>query len=50
LIEQNQRMSTGQAVREQLPDGPGVAALVVPVPGGVRPPTDDTAAMIACSK
>jgi hypothetical protein len=51
LIEQNQRMSTpGQAAREQLPDGPGMAVLVVRMPGGVRPPTDHTAAMIACSK
>jgi hypothetical protein len=41
-------MSTpGQAMREQLPDGPGIAVLVIPMPGGVRPPTDDTAAMIA---
>jgi hypothetical protein len=48
LIEQNQRMSTpGQDVREKLPDGPGMAMLVVRMPGGVRPPTDDTAAMIA---
>jgi hypothetical protein len=48
LIEQNQRMSTpGQAMREQLPDGPGIAVLVIPMPGGVRPPSDDTAAMIA---
>jgi hypothetical protein len=44
-------MSTpGQAVREKLPDGPGMAVLVIPMPGGVRPPTDHTAAMIACSK
>jgi hypothetical protein len=29
------------------PNGPGMAVLVIPMPGGVRPPTDDTAAMIA---
>ena len=29
------------------PPGPGVALLVVPMPGGVRPPTDDVEAMIA---
>jgi hypothetical protein len=41
-------MSTaGKAGPEQLPDGPGIAVLVIPMPGGVRPPTDDTAAMIA---
>jgi hypothetical protein len=41
-------MSTpGQAVREQPPDGPGMAVLVIGMPGDVRPPTDDTAAMIA---
>ena len=32
---------------EELPDGPGVAVLVVPMPGSVRPPTDSTAAMMA---
>jgi len=41
-------MSTpGQAVREQPPDGAGMAVLVIGMPGDVRPPTDDTAAMIA---
>jgi hypothetical protein len=41
-------MSTpGKAGPEQLPDGPGIAVLVIPMPGGVRPPTDDPAAMIA---
>ena len=41
-------MSTpGMAGPGELPDGPGVAVLVIPMPGGVRPPTDDTAAMIA---
>lgn len=29
------------------PPGPGVALLVVPMPGGVRPPTDGIEAMIA---
>jgi hypothetical protein len=41
-------MSTpGKAAPEQLPDGPGMAVLVIPLPSGVRPPTGDTAAMIA---
>jgi hypothetical protein len=41
-------MSTpGAAAPEQLPNGPGIAVLVIAMPGGVRPPTDDTAAMIA---
>jgi len=41
-------MSTpGVAGPKQLPDGPGIAVLVIPMPGGVRPPTADTAAMIA---
>jgi hypothetical protein len=41
-------MSTpGKAGPERLPDGPGMAVLVIPMPGGVRPPTDDTAAMTA---
>jgi hypothetical protein len=41
-------MSTpGAAAPEQLRDGPGIAVLVIAMPGGVRPPTDDTAAMIA---
>jgi hypothetical protein len=41
-------MSTvGKSGSEQLPDGPGIAVLLIPMPGGVRPPTDDTAAMIA---
>ena len=39
--------ATGTAGSEQLPDGPGIAVLVIPMPGGVRPPTADTAAMIA---
>jgi len=29
------------------PHGPGLATLVVPMPGSVRPPTDSAAAMIA---
>src|SRR5215207_3155458 len=34
-IEQNQRMSTpGKAGPERLPDGPGMAVLVIPMPGG----------------
>ena len=41
-------MSTaGEAGPEQLPDGPGIAVLVIPMPSGVRAPTGDTAAMIA---
>jgi hypothetical protein len=41
-------MSTpGKAGPEQLPDGPGIAVLVIPMTGGVRPPTGDTAAMLA---
>jgi hypothetical protein len=41
-------MSTpGKTTPEQLPAGPGIAVLVIPMPGGVRPPTDDSAAMIA---
>ena len=41
-------MSTpGEAGPEQLPDGPGIAVLVIPMPSGVRPPTGDTATMIA---
>jgi hypothetical protein len=47
-IEQTQRMSTpGKAGPEQLPDGPGVAVLVIRMPSGVRPPTGESAAMIA---
>jgi hypothetical protein len=37
----------GETGPEELPDGPGIAVLVIPMPGGVRPPTDDAAAMIA---
>ncbi len=40
-------MSTPGKGPEQLPDGPGMAVLVIPMPGGVRPPTDDIEAMIA---
>jgi hypothetical protein len=32
---------------DDLPHGPGLAMLVVPMPGSVRPPTDSAAAMIA---
>jgi hypothetical protein len=32
---------------EQLPRGPGIAVLVISVPGSVGPPTDTPAAMIA---
>ena len=32
---------------EERPPGPGLAMLVVPMPGSVRPPTDSAAAMIA---
>jgi hypothetical protein len=32
---------------EEPPHGPGIAALVIPMPGSVRPPTDSAAAMIA---
>jgi hypothetical protein len=32
---------------ERLLDSPGMAVLVIPMPGGVQPPTDDAAAMIA---
>jgi hypothetical protein len=32
---------------EELPHGPGLAVLVIPMPGSVRPPTDTAAAMIA---
>ena len=32
---------------EELPDGPGLAVLVIPMPGSVRPPTDRAAAMLA---
>jgi hypothetical protein len=32
---------------DELPPGPGLAMLVVPMPGSVRPPTDSAAAMIA---
>ena len=32
---------------EERPPGPGLAVLVVPMPGSVRPPTDSAAAMIA---
>jgi hypothetical protein len=39
--------TTGNAGSEQPPDGAGTAVLVIPMPGGVRPPTDDIAAMIA---
>jgi hypothetical protein len=39
-------MSTpGKAAPDQLPDGPGMAVLVIPMPSGARPPTGD--AMIA---
>jgi hypothetical protein len=37
----------GNAGPEQLPSGPGMAVLVIPMPGGVRPPTDEIEAMIA---
>jgi hypothetical protein len=41
-------MSTpGRPGPEELPDGTGIAVLVIPMPGGARPPTDDTAAIIA---
>jgi hypothetical protein len=39
--------TTGKPIPEELPAGPGMAVLVIPMPGGLRPPTDDTAAMIA---
>ena len=32
---------------EERPPGPGLATLVVPMPGSVRPPTDRAATMIA---
>jgi hypothetical protein len=32
---------------ERLPPGPGIAVLVIPMPGNVEPPTDTPAAMIA---
>lgn len=32
---------------EEFPHGPGLAVLVIPMPGSVRPPTDSAAAMIA---
>jgi hypothetical protein len=32
---------------EELPHGPGLAVVVIPMPGSVRPPTDSAAAMIA---
>jgi hypothetical protein len=38
---------SGKAGPEQFSNSPGIAVLVIPMPGGVRPPTDDTAAMIA---
>jgi hypothetical protein len=31
----------------ELPHGPGLAVLAIPMPGSVRPPTDTAAAMIA---
>jgi hypothetical protein len=37
----------GKARPEELPNGPGRAVLVIAMPRGVQPPTDDTAAMIA---
>jgi hypothetical protein len=47
-MEQNRGVSTpGKAGTDQLPDGPGMAVLVIPMPGGVRPPTDEIEAMIA---
>lgn len=46
-MEQNRRVSTPGKGPEQLPDGPGTAMLVIPMPGGVRPPTDEIEAMIA---
>jgi hypothetical protein len=32
---------------EELPSGPGIAILVIPMPGGMRVPTDAVATMIA---
>ena len=32
---------------DEIPDGPGIATLVVPMPGSVRPPTDTAAAMLS---
>jgi hypothetical protein len=32
---------------KELPHGPGIAVLVIPMPGSVRPPTDTAATMIA---
>ena len=32
---------------DEIPDGPGIATLVVPMPGSVRPPTDIAAATLS---
>jgi hypothetical protein len=32
---------------DEIPDGPGIATLVVPMPGSVRPPSDTVAAMLS---
>ena len=31
---------------DEIPRGPGIATLVIPMPGSVRPPTDTAAAML----
>ena len=31
---------------DEIPGGPGIATLVIPMPGSVRPPTDTAAAML----
>jgi hypothetical protein len=31
---------------DEISDGPGIATLVVPMPGSVRPPSDTVAAML----
>jgi hypothetical protein len=35
------------SMTDEIPDGPGIATLVVPMPGSVRPPSDTVAAMLS---
>jgi hypothetical protein len=34
------------SMTDEIPRGPGIATLVIPMPGSVRPPTDTAAAML----
>jgi hypothetical protein len=46
-IDHDHRVHGRRAMTDGLPHGPGLAMLVVPMPGSVRPPTDSAAAMLA---